>query len=136
MKDMGASEVVAGRLKQARTALEDAKFLLDGNRSPQSVVNRAYYGMFYAALALLEMLGTVPSKHAGVISLFDTEFVLRGTFPRELSKDFHKAFQLRQVSDYRIADSCTSEKALETWEKAVRFVDAVAVYVQAAQSGD
>jgi len=94
MTDQTTDEVVTGRLQQARTALEDAKFLLEGKRSPQGIVNRAYYAMFYAALALLEMIGKVPSKHAGVISLFDTEFVLKGEFHKDLSRDFHRAFEL------------------------------------------
>jgi len=51
------------RLEQARTALNDARFLLEGRRSPQSIVNRAYYAMFYAALALLQKIGKIPSKH-------------------------------------------------------------------------
>jgi len=34
------------------------------------------------------------------ISLFDTEFVLKGIFPKEFSKYFHKAFELRQVSEF------------------------------------
>ena len=55
--------------------------------------------MFYAALALLQKVGKIPTKHTGVISLFDTEFALKGIIPKELSKDFHKAFELRQVSD-------------------------------------
>jgi uncharacterized protein (UPF0332 family) len=63
-------------LERAQTALEDGKFLLEGGRSPQSIINRAYYAMFYAALALLQKIGKVPSKHTGVISLFDTEFVV------------------------------------------------------------
>jgi uncharacterized protein (UPF0332 family) len=86
-------------LEQAEIALQDGKFLLQGNRSPQSIINRAYYAMFYAALALLQKIGKFP--HTGMISLFDTEFVVRGIFPKELSKDFHKAFELRQVFDYR-----------------------------------
>lgn len=125
-------EVVAGRLQQARTALDDARFLMEGHRSPQSIVNRAYYAMFYAVLALLETIGKVPSKHAGVISLFDTEFVLKGELPRELSKDFHKAFELRQVSDYRIIEPCSPEKAVEMLEKATRFVDAVVRYLESS----
>ncbi len=125
MTDSKMGHAVVGRLNQAQTALDDAKFLLDGGRSTQSVVNRAYYAMFYAALALLERIGRVPSKHAGVISLFDTEFVLKGSFSRQLSKDFHKAFELRQVSDYRVLDSVSSEKAGELLQKATRFVEEV-----------
>jgi uncharacterized protein len=122
-------EAVAGRLQQARTALDDASFLLAGNRSPQSVVNRAYYAMFYAALALLETVGKVPSKHAGVISLFDTQFVLKGELPKELSKDFHRAFEIRQASDYRILEPCSTNSASETLDKATKFVGAVADYL-------
>jgi uncharacterized protein (UPF0332 family) len=80
--------------------------------------------------ALLEMIGKVPSKHAGVISLFDTEFVLKGELQKDLSKDFHKAFELRQTSYYRILDPCTPEKAAETLSKAVAFVHAVTTYVE------
>ena len=123
------------RLEQAEAALDDAKYLLDGNRSPQSVINRAYYAMFYAALALLQKAGKIPTKHAGAIGLFDTEFVLKGVFPRELSRDFHKAFELRQVSDYRVLQSPSREKAEETWERATRFVRAVREYLRAAEAG-
>lgn len=113
------------RLEQAEAALNDARYLLDGSRSPQSIINRAYYAMFYSALALLQKAGKIPSKHGGVIGLFDTEFVVKGIFPRELSQDFHKGFELRQASDYRGLQSPSREKAEEAYGKAARFVRAV-----------
>src|SRR6266852_8371914 len=119
------AEIIRHRLNQAQMALDDAKFLLDGNRSTQSIVNRAYYAMFYAVLALLQRIGRVPSIHAGVISLFDTEFVLKGVFPRDLSRDFHRVFELRQVSDYKITADVSQERAVEVWQKAVHFVEVV-----------
>jgi uncharacterized protein (UPF0332 family) len=76
--------------------------------------------MFYAALSLLQMTGQVPSKHTGVISLFDTEFVLKGLLPRELSQDFHRAFELRQTADYRVMEVPSRARAEETVEKAAR----------------
>jgi uncharacterized protein (UPF0332 family) len=60
-----------------------------------------------------------------VISIFDTEFVLKGVFSRELSRDFHKAFAMRQVCDYRVFEPCSWEEAKEIWKKAVHFVEAV-----------
>jgi len=128
--------LVQYRLEQAEAALNDAKYLLDGSRSPQSVINRAYYAMFYAALALLQKVGKIPSKHAGVIGLFDTEFVAKAVFPRELSQDFHRAFELRQVSDYRALQSPSREKAEEVWGKAARFVRAVRDYLRGAEVGE
>ncbi len=129
MKNDEVATLIKYRLEQAQTALNDAKFLLEGNRSPQSIVNRAYYAMFYAVLALLQKIGKVPSKHTGVISLFDTEFVLKGILNKELSKSFHKAFELRQVSDYKTFKPISKEKAEETLNNAVCFVEAVTKYL-------
>jgi len=129
MKSEEILHLIKYRLEQAQVALDDAKFLMDGKRSPQSIVNRSFYAMFYAALALLQKIGKVPSKHAGVISLFDTEFALKGLFPRELSKDFHKAFELRQVSDYKVIEELSLQNAEDAWQKAVRFVEAVKKYL-------
>ena len=111
MKEKDVAALVRHRLDQAQEALDDARFLLDGNRGPQSVVNRSYYAMFYAALALLQKIGRVPSKHAGVISLFDTEFVRPGIFERDFSRDFHRMFELRQLSDYRVMEPLSRDKA-------------------------
>jgi uncharacterized protein len=86
--------------------------------------------MFYAALALLQKIGKIPSKHISVISLFDTEFVLPGLFSKELSRNFHKAFELRQVSDYRILERLTPAKAGETLAKAKKFVEAVEAFLE------
>ena len=133
MKDDEVFDLVRYRLEQAQVALDDAQFLMDGNRSPQSIFNRSYYAMFYAALALLQKIGKIPSKHTGVISLFDTEFVQKGLFQKELSKDFHKAFELRQISDYKVIDPSSAKEASEIWNKAVRFVEAVKKHLLAGQ---
>jgi uncharacterized protein (UPF0332 family) len=130
MKQEDLEELIAARLAQARVALEDAKFLLNAQRSPQSIINRSYYAMFYATLALLQKIGKAPSKHAGAISLFDTEFVIKGTFAKELSRDFHQAFELRQESDYKVMIAYSPDKAQEICERASRFLDAVEKYLQ------
>lgn len=129
MKDVRNSELVEYRLVQARMALDDAKFLLDGNRSAQSIINRSYYAMFYGVLALLQKIGKAPAKHSDAISLFDTEFALKVILPKELSKDLHKAFELRQVSDYKVTEPCSFEEAKEMWGRAVHFVDAVRAFL-------
>ena len=129
MKDADVRTLVRHRLEQAKTALNDAKFLSDGQRSPQSIVNRAYYAMFYAVLALLQQIGQVPSRHVGMVSLFDREFVAKGVFPRELSRQLHRAFEIRQASDYKTSESVSSERADEILDQAVRFVEAVRGYL-------
>jgi hypothetical protein len=135
VKPEDTATLVKYRLDQAQVALDDAKYLLDGRRSPQSVVNRAYYAMFYAVLALLQKIGKIPSKHTGVIGLFDTQFVAAGILPKELSRDLHKAFELRQVSDYKVSEPLTLSKADEVLAKASRFVEAIRQYMTGTAAG-
>lgn len=61
MKTEEGDVLVRYRLDQAQTALDDARFLLEGGRSAMSIVNRSYYAMFYASLALLQTIGQAPS---------------------------------------------------------------------------
>ena len=129
MKQKEIETLIKYRLEQAQTALDDAKYLIDGNRSPQSVVNRSYYAMFYAALALLQKISKAPSKHSGVISLFDKEFVMKGIFAEDMSKDLHKAFELRQTVDYKAIKPISLNRAREIWHKAGSFVQAVKSYL-------
>ena len=65
------------RLTQAEETLSDVKKMLEDKLSPRSIINRAYYSMFYAVLALFLKadINLKTSKHAGVISIFDNEFV-------------------------------------------------------------
>jgi uncharacterized protein (UPF0332 family) len=44
------------RLKQAEECISEASYLLSGTKSPRSVMNRTYYAMFYAVLALIIFL--------------------------------------------------------------------------------
>jgi uncharacterized protein (UPF0332 family) len=62
------------RIEQAHETLREAEILL-GEEALRGAIDRAYYAMFYALLALLatRQLGT--SQHSGAISLFDREFV-------------------------------------------------------------
>ena len=129
MKNNEIVVLIRYRMEQAEESLKDAKVLLDAGRSPRSIINRSYYAMFYALLALLQKIGKVPRKHSGAISLFDTEFVLKGIFPKELSKDLHDIFNLRQVSDYQVIERVTSEDAETALERAEGFVEAVAKYL-------
>jgi len=130
VKQEDKNNIIGYRLEQAQIALDDAIYLNDGGRSPQSIVNRCYYAMFYATIALLQDIGKAPTKHSGIISLFDTEYVLKGIFPRELSKDLHKAFELRQTSDYKVRPAMSEEQVNEEIDKASRFVEAVKRHFQ------
>src|SRR3990172_7668394 len=93
----------AHRFKQAEETLSDAEQMLNGSFSPRSIINRAYYSMFYAVLALFLKTGIKikTSKHIGVISLFDREFVKTGKIDKRYSTILHDVFDARQESDYK-----------------------------------
>jgi uncharacterized protein (UPF0332 family) len=87
--------------------------------------------MYYAAQALLSSLGKGSSKHTGVISLFDEHFVKSGKFPRSQSRALHKAFDLRQMGDYRELIDLNQEQAEEILQSAEHFIQAVTEYLAA-----
>jgi hypothetical protein len=94
-------ELAQHRICQAEESLDEARFLLQGMKSARSVINRAYYAMFYAVLALLVYEPYSSSKHSGVLSYFNKRFIKEGTFPENLGRSINKAFELRQRGDYR-----------------------------------
>jgi uncharacterized protein (UPF0332 family) len=113
--------LVAYRLEQADESIEAARTLLD-KRLIRPSVNRAYYAMFYAVLALLAKGKRETSKHSGVIALFDKDFVKQGIFKKDYSRWFHDAFDLRQRSDYAPDYHVSLEEAEITLKNAERFV--------------
>jgi len=109
------------RLEQANESLEAATVLLE-KRLIRPSVNRAYYGMFYAVLALLTLEKKETSKHGGAIALFDRNFVKKGIFAKDFSRWLHDAFDLRQRSDYAALYRVSMDEAEKTLENARAFV--------------
>ena len=91
--------------------------------SLRAVMNRLYYAMFYAVLALLQEKQMGTSKHTGAISLFDREFIKSRIFDKELSKTLHRSFELRQKGDYMEEAEVTKEDVDEIFPKAIDFVN-------------
>jgi len=124
MKPEQLEALLRYRMEQAHDTLREAEILLNA-AALRGAINRAYYAMFYALLALLatKQLGT--SKHSGAISLFDREFVKTGVFPRELSRSLHLAFDRRQTHDYGEMVEIDQQIAEETLAEAKSFVAAI-----------
>jgi uncharacterized protein (UPF0332 family) len=122
-------DLIKYRIERADNSIKEAEFLLNGNMSLESVMNRLYYAMFYAVLGLLEERGLGTSKHSHAISLFDKEFVKAGIFNKELSETFHKAFDLRQKGDYEKSSLITKDNIDEILPKAKHFVNEIKKYL-------
>jgi uncharacterized protein (UPF0332 family) len=116
------------RLREAQETLKEAQLLL--NKSAlRGCINRCYYAMFYALLALLATKGLGNSKHSGVISLFDREFVKTGIFPKQSSKSLHRIFNERQAHDYGEMLQPDLPLTEELLKQAEFFVEEIKMYL-------
>ncbi|NIT55521.1 MAG: hypothetical protein GWN00_04575, partial [Aliifodinibius sp.] len=59
-------------------------------------MNRIYYSMFYAVLALLVPSESAFSRHGQVKGFFNREFIKTGVFAKDLGKLFNTVFEYRQ----------------------------------------
>ncbi|HTP64611.1 MAG TPA: HEPN domain-containing protein [Geobacteraceae bacterium] len=112
------------RLAEAEETLSDARVLLETGRSARSVVNRAYYAMFYGVLALLiaEEVEHRTSKHSGIIAIFDKAFVHTGKLGPDYSRLLHRMFDARQECDYKEFAQVTKDAAAQAIEHAETFL--------------
>lgn len=119
------------RLKQAEETLTDAENMLKGNFTPRSITNRVYYSMFYAVLSLFLKTGVniKTSKHIGVISSFDKEFVKTGKFDKYYSEILHDTFDIRQEADYKEFVEITLEDATGYIDMAKKFLTKIKDFI-------
>jgi len=129
IEDADKKILIKHRMDQSRSSLKESIFLRQNSDTTLGAINRAYYAMFYAVLALLQKEGMVPRKHSGAIALFDSEFVRKGTFPKKLSVDLHLAFEFRQESDYHAIEPLGNKETDEIIQNATGFVKAVEKYL-------
>lgn len=116
-------ELALYRLSQAEESLAEAQYLFDGKKSPRSVINRAYYSMFYSILALLIFESYSSSKHSGVLSYFNQHFIKTGLFSEDLGRVVNKAFELRQRADYREQIVIARDQVAPFLDEARRFLN-------------
>jgi uncharacterized protein (UPF0332 family) len=129
MSEERLRELIGLRMEQAAGTLQEAH-ILSAEHAGRGAVNRAYYAMFYAVLAVLATKGLGSSKHSGAISLFDREFVKPGDFPKELSRALHMAFERRQQADYGELIQLDESAATRAIEEAEVFIRKTRDYLE------
>ena len=98
------------RLGRAKAAFSEGDHLLKA-KAFMGAVNRFYYAAFYAARALLAVRELDSSRHSGVISMFQAQFVKPGLISTEKAKALPRAFEKRQKSDYGDFSTVTATEA-------------------------
>lgn len=116
------------RFKRAQEILEDAKILLN-EKSFASSVNWSYYAIFHALRAVTALDGFDSSKHSGVISYINRNYVKEGIFQKQLSKILDKSFRLREKADYDDFFIISLDTAQEQLLKAETVMNEVGTYL-------
>lgn len=115
-------ELINYRRKRAKEALEDARIMFERARL-FSTVNRIYYATFYEVIALLITKGLTSSKHSGVKSIFNREFVKTGIVKEDIGDFYNNMFEFRQKGDYGDFAEFEKEKVQAWLKKAENFIN-------------
>ncbi len=116
-------------IKRAEKYVQSAEMLLE-HKDYESCVSRTYYAMFYCAQAVLLTKGLSFSSHKGVISAFGEHFVKTGIFPKEMGREFNRAFEKRQIGDYDYTFVISNEDAEYLLRTGKEFVDTIAQWLE------
>lgn len=116
-------------MQTAQEMLDVAGELLR-NDHVNSACNRAYYGIFYAASALLFSKGKVYGKHSAVLAAFRQYFIKTGEFDPQWSDDYRLIMESRHTADYALHDFLDKDDAAEVIAKAKAFVEEVKKWLQ------
>ena len=99
MSENYQNDLIQYRLDRAQETYDEA-VLMKREKHWNTCANRLYYSCFYAVLALLEKHGFASSKHSGVKSFFNQNFVKTGKISKEQGKLYNNLFDARQEGDY------------------------------------
>jgi uncharacterized protein (UPF0332 family) len=111
-------------VKRAKRYIRSAELLLN-DKDYESSVSRTYYAMFYAAQAVLLTKKLTFSSHKGVISAFGKHFIKTEIFPKDMGREFNRAFEKRQIGDYGYTFVVSDEEAVQMLSYGKEFVDKI-----------
>jgi uncharacterized protein (UPF0332 family) len=100
MSDDLKRELICVKIEKAREAMGEATWCFDGEKYP-AAVNRLYYAMYRACLALLVGEDRIPVKHTAVIGLVNKKFVKEDLLPKDVGRYLHRIQTARVEGDYK-----------------------------------
>jgi len=122
-------ETTAKLLEKASRSLQAAERLTRTGDS-EFAVGRAYYGMFYAAQALLNEKELRFRKHAGVHSAFAEQFVKTELVDKKYHRWLLESFSKRITGDYGIEAELTDDDATLLIGQAREFLAAAKAFLE------
>ncbi len=99
IEDKDRLELIQYRLDEAKDTQTDVSLLISHDRL-RAAINRIYYGMFYALLALGLKYNFETSKHLQLLGWFNKNFIHEGLIDTKYGKIINKAYNRRTKGDY------------------------------------
>jgi len=115
-------------IQRSEDAIDTVKLLIKYKKYSDAV-SKAYYAMFYAACAILRTKTLDTSKHSGVISQFGLHFAKTGIIDKTNHRRFIKAFNDRDVADYRIMKEVIDKVAIQKLKDAEKFITDIKAFL-------
>lgn len=121
INDQNARKLCEYRLQQAEESFCEAELLLNSGHY-RGAINRAYYAIFYSLQVLVIINKVKVSKHSGIISYFDREYIKTGIFDKKFSKWLHRLFDMRQDADYGDIFTPSEDQCREALKESKEFI--------------
>ena len=119
------------RFEKALKFLSTSRDILKKGDTDSSA-NRAYYSVFYAMLSVTALDGFESSKHSGVISYFNHNYVKNGIFDSGISEMIKGASKLRERADYKNFYTTPFEVAEEQIGCAEKVIEMLRPYLNSS----
>lgn len=121
-------QIIQYRIQKAWETYDAAKFLMD-TKSYASALNRIYYACFYMVSALLLTKKLSSSKHSGIKSLFNKDFINVGLFDKKWGTFYSDLFQKRQESDYADLTTISEDIVVFDFNQAYDFLKVLESFI-------
>jgi uncharacterized protein (UPF0332 family) len=129
LEEKDRQNLIGYRLQQAKETMDDVQLLINNKRF-RSAINRIYYGMFYALLALGSANRFETSKHAQLIGWFNRNFIYEGKIDARYGRIINKAFNRRTKGDYDTFVEFEEEIVIEMYAEMNDFIGEIESYIR------
>lgn len=128
-KDAEFARQIKVMMNKARDALNVAK-QLHKQKYYNDAASKAYYAVFHSLQAILLTKGLSFSKHSGVLSAFNKEFIYGGAFAKNFYDKIMRLFKDRQIGDYEYEKEINCESSEGDIADAEMIINAIGEYLQ------
>lgn len=115
------NDYIMYRFQRAVESFEEAVILKE-NKRWNAVINRLYYGCFYAVIAVLLKNQIESHTHDGARTKFALHFIKTGKIDKKYGKLFSKLFDFRQKGDYGDLFDFNEETVVPLIEEVREFI--------------